>query len=679
MARRFLRYACSFCFAVMLLSNNLGAQSNNPVPLITQPLVPASASPGGAGFTLVVNGAGFVSSSTIQWNGIARTTHFVSASQLTASIGASDIAKAATASVTVTSPSPGGGTSNVILFPVGSPNSGLGFSRSDLVGNGSGAWATVVADFNGDGKMDIATVSSSNNNKVSIFLGNGDGTFRKNTDYTTGSFPFAIVAADFNRDGKLDLATADANATGVSVFLGNGDGTFQHATHLTAIGGPSGLVAADFNGDGNVDLVTADGVGSLSLFKGNGDGTFQPAANIAAGGDADTVIAGDFNGDNHLDLAVTNLSKQTISILLGTGEGGFGAPTTYSVSLMPESMVTADFNGDGKLDLAVTIAGQTGGTPGEACIFPGNGDGTFAAPTCYGAGFSSAGLAIGDINGDGWLDLVVASDSDNTAVVLLGNGDGTFQKAVPFGVGFGPVSVSLGDFNDDGQLDLITGNILGPNSVSVLLQASPTVGASLSPSGLFFPLQIVGKTSVPQLVTLTNTGNSSLTITSIKASGDFQQTNNCGTSLGGGEACSINVTFTPSVIGSRSGMVTVTDNAANSPQRMSLKGTGTIASLSPTDLSYGVIAVGSRSVSKVTTLTNAGAVPLNLSAITITGNDPADFTRTTTCTASLTPGQSCTISVIFAPTAAGRRTATLNVSDDGGGSPQTVSLVGTGR
>jgi hypothetical protein len=96
-------------------------------------------------------------------------------------------------------------------------------------------------------------------------------------------------------------------------------------------------------------------------------------------------------------------------------------------------------------------------------------------------------------------------------------------------------------------------------------------------------------------------------------------------------------------------------------------------------LTYGVIAVGSRSVPKVTTLTNSGTVPLNLSAITITGNDPTDFTRTTTCTASLNPGQSCTISVIFAPTASGRRTATLNVSDDGGGSPQTVSLVGTGR
>jgi FlaG/FlaF family flagellin (archaellin) len=201
----------------------------------------------------------------------------------------------------------------------------------------------------------------------------------------------------------------------------------------------------------------------------------------------------------------------------------------------------------------------------------------------------------------------------------------------------------------------------------------------LSPSGLFFPLQIVGTRSRSQVVFLTNTGTSSLAITSVTASGDFQQTNNCGSSLGGGVTCTINVTFTPSVIGSRSGTITVTDNASNSPQRMSLKGTGTIASLSPTGLSYGIINVGSRSTAKVTALTNNGTVPLNLFAITITGTDPSDFTRTTSCTASLSPGQSCTISVIFAPTASGRRTATLNVSDDGGGSPQTVSLVGTGR
>jgi len=182
--------------------------SANPVPLISQPLVPDATAPGGAGFTLTVNGTGFVSGSVVNWNDSARATTFVSNSQLTANILASDIATASTASVTVVNPGPGGGSSNVVFFPITQATSAISLNRSDVA---------------------------------------------------VGAFPDSIVTADFNRDGRLDLADVNTDGSTVSVLLGNGDGTFQpDVEYPTETGGPIYLVVGDFNGDGNADFVTAN-------------------------------------------------------------------------------------------------------------------------------------------------------------------------------------------------------------------------------------------------------------------------------------------------------------------------------------------------------------------------------------------------------------------------------------
>src|SRR5271169_5532416 len=132
------------------------AIAQNPVPFLDQPLVPDAKAPGGAGFTLTVNGTGFVSTSVVNWNGSARTTTFVSKSQLKASILASDIATASTASVTVVNPAPVGGISNVVFFEVMAPNSFVAFSRADYTA-GSAPNSLAVGDFNRDGKLDVAT------------------------------------------------------------------------------------------------------------------------------------------------------------------------------------------------------------------------------------------------------------------------------------------------------------------------------------------------------------------------------------------------------------------------------------------------------------------------------------------------------------------------------------------
>jgi IPT/TIG domain/FG-GAP repeat len=166
------------CLVTSLLVPVSSADANaaNPVPYVSQPLVPDAVAPGGPGFTLTVNGTGFVSGSVVNWNDNARATHFVSEGQLTATILDTDIAKPGTASVTVVNPTPGGGTSRTVFFPVAAPTLSVPLARIDFSSAG-GNITVVTADFNGDGKLDLATAGYYDST-VRIFLGNGDRTFR---------------------------------------------------------------------------------------------------------------------------------------------------------------------------------------------------------------------------------------------------------------------------------------------------------------------------------------------------------------------------------------------------------------------------------------------------------------------------------------------------------------------
>jgi hypothetical protein len=204
-------------------------------------------------------------------------------------------------------------------------------------------------------------------------------------------------------------------------------------------------------------------------------------------------------------------------------------------------------------------------------------------------------------------------------------------------------------------------------------------GVVFSPTSLTFASQLIGTSSVAQSVTLSNTGSSSLTITSIAISGDFLQTNNCGSSLTAGANCKITVTFKPTKPNSRAGAVTVTDNATGSPQSVPLTGTGTYVKLSPASLIFGTVTVGTSSSPQVATFTNASKSALAIKSLTISGTNSLDFSETNTCGVSVAAGKSCTISVIFKPTASGARSASVSIVDAGGGSPQLVNLSGTGR
>jgi hypothetical protein len=222
----------------------------------------------------------------------------------------------------------------------------------------------------------------------------------------------------------------------------------------------------------------------------------------------------------------------------------------------------------------------------------------------------------------------------------------------------------------------VTDNTAGsPHTVA--LSGTGTVPAvSLSPTSLSFGNQALGTTSTAKPVKLTNSGLAPLTITSIGTSGNYAQTNNCVSPLAAKAYCTIQVTFTPTVVGGQSGTLTMVDNAAGSPHTVGLGGVGVgpVATLSATSLNFGNQRVGTTSAAKLVNLSNSGNAPLTITSITASG----DFAQTNNCVSLLAARTYCTFTIKFTPTAAGTRTGAVSITDNALGSPHTVSLSGTG-
>jgi hypothetical protein len=282
----------------------------------------------------------------------------------------------------------------------------------------------AVADFNSDGIPDLA-VTSVDQDEVVVLLGKGDGTFNAGPILSTPATPQSIGTADFDGDGIADFAVV--NGSNASVFLGNGDGTFKGAITVSSVGSaPVGLGIGDYNRDGISDLAVVDTLQNspVRIFLGKGDGTFTAGASYAITGDGPVGIGvGDFNGDGYLDLAVTNYSSTStdaIAILLGNGDGTFKTPVFYNSSygLEYRTVSVADFNGDGIPDL---VTGEH--WFGPASIFLGNGDGTFltGSPVGVSVPLSSGYAAAADYNGDGVPDLALPSENGGVAILLTQN------------------------------------------------------------------------------------------------------------------------------------------------------------------------------------------------------------------------------------------------------------------
>jgi hypothetical protein len=353
---------------------------------------------------------------------------------------------------------------------------GSGFAADVLYNVAQFPFAEAVADFNGDGKADLA-VANSHSNSISVLLGNGDGTFQAALNNTVGDDPQSVAAGDVNGDGIPDLIVVNLIDNNVSVLLGVGNGTFHPRVNYAVQANPLAVVIGDFNLDGKPDLAVANGPSNaVSVLLGNGDGTFQTAISLAGGtSEADSLVVADFNGDGKPDVAVTDLVHNNVSVFLGNGDGTFQTPaaSTNSVGAGPTSVAVADFNGDGFLDLGVA-----NGSSNNVTVLLGNGNGTFEAAVNYAVGTDPVGIVAGDFNGDGVPDLAIANNTSNDVSVMLGTPAGTFQIDVIYEASFFPGAVAVGDFNGDGRTDMAVPNQGGGN-VSVFLAKAPVPAVPL--------------------------------------------------------------------------------------------------------------------------------------------------------------------------------------------------------
>ena len=356
------------------------------------------------------------------------------------------------------------------------PSSGTFGGRTDLIAGGN-PYAAVAADLDGDCSLDLVIVNA-DDKTLGVFRGRSDGTFAGQvTTPLTGSFSATLVVADFDGDGNPDVAVGFGSSVGV--LLGNGDGTFRPQTTYTVT--EFGLVSGDFDGDGDIDIATSYG----GLLTNAGDGTFTVSmlgleGTMIATNGSSAIAAADLDGDHQLDLAIGTYDVPQPGTLVGevaifrnTG-AGFATAVLFPTGGGPSGIAIGDLDRDGILDLAMTTGIDT------LTTLRGTGGASFAAPMANTAteGYEYSAIAVGDINGDGAPDITTNNRIDyipqpapaSTVSVYLNDGSGGFGTPSYVGVRVQPSAVLLRDLDRDGRLDLVSVNQSGTVSV---LRGSP--------------------------------------------------------------------------------------------------------------------------------------------------------------------------------------------------------------
>ena len=322
--------------------------------------------------------------------------------------------------------------------------------------------------------------------------------------------------------------------------------------------------------------------------------------------------------------------------------------------------------------LAATEYGSTGNSACNSAL------GNAVASSCIFYDITQIPLLYGGSGSGGDMD-VPCTYYDSTHIYNCYNPGGTSSNGI-YGVLSTSNTAYQPAYGNTTGWDFANG--IGSVNASNLIATVAPGAAALSPTSVAFGIQPLNTSSSAQNLTLTNTGLGTLTLNSFTItggnSGDFSVTETCSGTLAAGNSCTLKPTFKPTAAGPRKALLSVSDSAGNTPQTSILTGVGTAASLSPASLPFGNQGVGTSSSAKTVTLKNLGSATMHLWQIAIGGTNAGDFSKTTTCGATLAASATCTVSVTFKPTATGARSASLLFSNDGGGSPQAVALTGTG-
>ena len=343
---------------------------------------------------------------------------------------------------------------------------------------------TTTADVNEDGYIDIITLVPSQN-KMSVFINDGDGTYTGPTNYTTAN-SFQVEAKDVDQDGSIDLVTSNNNAYMMSVFINNGSGSGTFASKVDYANGSSwngkGLTTGDIDNDGDedvlIDVIIGGSVDSIQVFTNDGDGTFTIGGGISTTDQFEQLKMADIDGDEDLDLIGISPGLEQLWSWTNDGSGNFSANTSSSVAASALSFTLANFNGNGPID-AVT----TGQADDQYTVV--TEDGTFlnafwGTPTDVAAGDGPTGIASGDLDGDGDIDVVISNAYDQDLSILINNGSASFTESNYSTSGNYANYISLADVDNDGDLDIITSNNDG--TVSVIRNYPGGSVASISPA-----------------------------------------------------------------------------------------------------------------------------------------------------------------------------------------------------
>lgn len=334
---------------------------------------------------------------------------------------------------------------------------------------GSEPAGIALGDFNADGRVDMA-VTGGTPDRVSILLNTGAGAFGTATDVVlaAGSSPHAVVAVDVDNDSDLDLVVTRKNVNDIQILV-NGGGSFSLGA-TTAVGGllPRAIAAEDLDGNGFADVVTSNRDSNDISVLLNTSGTYAAAVTYAVAAEPRGLTLGDFNGDLLHDIAVAGNDDRMVDVLINTGSGAFGPPSGLSVGpdVRPDGVASGDLDGDGDMDI---VAASSDVLLDVVSVFLNTGSGSFDPVVEYPVGGTNpGGIVVADLDVDGRPDVATANQDSADLSALPGLGGGAFGTSVDSPVGLTPEVVVTHDLDRNGSLDLVTVN-RDSNTVSVLL------------------------------------------------------------------------------------------------------------------------------------------------------------------------------------------------------------------